>query len=160
MKYFVLICCVVILACNSASTTTPSTDSTATAEPVTVQPDTAAAIVTPSCYAHQTSNNIVLLKLDAVQPTVSGHLTYDFMGQDKHDGAIRGTMHGDTLYADYKFTLKGKQYVRQVAFLRRGEVFIEGTGETKQEGGTTVFSNTDSVNFNGVILKEVPCTQP
>lgn len=158
MRYILVLCYAFIVGCNNNTSTTPSTDSIVTVTPVTVQPDTAAVIVTPSCYAHQTSNNIVLLELNSVNP-VSGKLTYDIMGQDKNEGAITGSMRGDTLYADFNFLLKGKQTVREVAFLRRGEVFVEGTGDTKPGPGKMVFSKPDSLNFNGVTLKEVPCAK-
>ena len=149
------------MACNNNSTTTTSNDSTNTATSAPVQTDTAAAIVTPSCYAHQTSNNLVLLKLNTVRPTVSGHLTYAIMGKDENEGTISGTMRGDTLFADYNFMSEGKRSVRQVAFLRKGHAFVEGYSDTEQKGDTVIFSKTDTLNFNGtMILTEVPCTRP
>jgi hypothetical protein len=136
-------------------------DSTSTATPVTVQKDTATPIITPSCYANQTSNNLVMLRLHSVRPTVSGHLTYAIMGKDKNDGTISGSMRGDTLLADYTFMSEGKRSVRQVAFLRRGNAFIEGYGDTEQKGDRIIFSNADTLNFNGtMVLEELPCTRP
>jgi hypothetical protein len=159
MKNYFLICCAVFVACNNSNTTTTSTDSTSTAPSEIVQTDTAAAIETPSCYAHQTSNNIVLLKLNMVRPSVTGRLTYDIMGKDKNEGTISGTMRGDTLYADYTFMSEGKRSVRQVAFLRQGDAFIEGYADIEQRGDTMLFSKTDTLNFNGtMILKQIPCT--
>ena len=147
------------MACNNNSTTTTSKDSTNTATSAPVQTDTAAAIVTPSCYAHQTSNNLVLLKLNTVRPAVSGHLTYAIMGKDENEGTISGTMRGDTLFADYNFMSEGKRSVRQVAFLRKGDAFVEGYSDTEQKGDTVIFSKTDTLNFNGtMILQAVPCT--
>src|SRR5688572_15887980 len=161
MKNFFLIWCVIFIACNNDSTTATSKDSTSTATPATVQQDTATPIVTPSCYANQTSNNLVLLKLHTVRPIVSGHLTYAIMGKDENDGPISGTMRGDTLLADYTFMSAGKRSVRQVAFLRRGNAFIEGYGDSEQKGDRRIFSNADTLSFNGtMILEEVPCTRP
>lgn len=156
MRHFLLVCCVVFMSCNNDSATATSNDSISTENLATVQADTSAAIATPSCYAHQTSNNLVLLKLNTVRPTVSGELTYAIMGKDRNEGSITGTMRGDTLIADYTFMSEGKQSVRQVAFLRKGETFIEGYGDSEQKGDRMIFS--DTLNFNGtMILKEVPC---
>ena len=161
MKYFLLIWSAIVMACNNDSKTSTLKDSTSTAPSAILQTDTAAAIVTPSCYTLQTSNNLVLLKLESVQPTVSGELTYAIMGKDKNEGTIRGTMRGDTLFADYNFMSEGKQSVRQVAFLRRGKTFVEGYGDSEQKGDSMIFSNTDTLNFNGtMVLNEVPCTYP
>lgn len=154
MKYLVLICCAVVMACNNDTSTAAAKDSTS----INVQADTTAAIATPSCYAHQTSNNLVMLKLNTLNPSVSGHLTYAFMGKDKNEGTISGTMRGDTLMAYYNFMSEGKRSVRQVAFLRQSGAFIEGYAEPEQHGDSIVFSNLDSLSFNGtIILREVPC---
>lgn len=161
MKYFVLICCAVVWACNNDSKMATSKDSTSATTSVTVQTDPTVAIDSPSCYAYQTSNNLVMLKLNKISPAVSGELTYDFMGKDKNEGTISGTMRGDTLYAHYNFMSEGKQSVRQVAFLRKGDAFVEGHGDSHQKGDSMVFSSRDSLNFNGtIVLKEVPCTYP
>ena len=161
MKYYLLICYVIVLACNSDSTTSRSDDSTSNTALDAEKADTAAPIVTPSCYALQTSNNIVWLKLNMVRPAVSGQLTYNIMGKDKNDGIITGSMRGDTLFAYYNFKSEGKQSVRQVVFLRRGSAFVEGYGDQEQKGDSMMFSKRDSLNFNGtMILKEVPCVQP
>ena len=158
MKNFYLICFTVFVACNNNSTTGTSKDSTGNAAAEAMHTDTSAPIVTPSCYAHQTSNNLVLLKLDMVHPSVSGRLTYDIMGKDKNEGTIKGIMRGDTLFADYNFMSEGKRSVRQVIFLRRGNTFIEGYGEVEQKGDSTIFSKTDTLNFNGtMVLQETPC---
>jgi hypothetical protein len=158
MKYFLLISCAVVMGCNNDSTSTTSKDSTSTASSPIVKTNTADSMVTPSCYAHQTSNNLVLLKLNTVRPNVSGYLTYAIMGKDKNEGIISGTMRGDTLFAHYNFMSEGKQSVRQVAFLKKGDSFVEGYGDSQQKGDSMIFSNRDTLNFNGtMILNEVPC---
>ena len=80
------------------------------------------------------------------------------MGKDKNDGTIMGSMHGDTLIAHYKFMSEGKQSVRQIAFLRRGNAFVEGYGDMEQKGDSMIFSRSDSLSFNGtIVLEQVPC---
>jgi hypothetical protein len=135
-----------------------SDDSTRTIAPKTVQTDTTTRDSVFSCYAHQTSNNLVMLRLKTISHEISGHLTYDIMGKDKNDGTIMGSMHGDTLIAHYKFMSEGKQSVRQIAFLRRGNAFVEGYGDMEQKGDSMVFSRIDSLSFNGtIVLEQVPC---
>lgn len=159
MRYLVLVSCLCIMACTNEHKTTPAEDSTDTTVSKTMQADTGATVV-PACYAHQTSNNLVLLKLTALVPQVAGNLTYDFLGKDKNEGTISGKMSGDTLFADYRFMLKGKEAVREVAFLKRGGAFVEGTADIQQDGDTVKFSKTDTLSFSGPELKLVPCPQP
>lgn len=156
MRYFILMFAVIIISCNNNNGAgTADDDSTSV-----VQSDTA-QITLPSCYTLQTSNNLVLLKLETMHPTVSGQLTYEIMGKDKNDGTIEGTMSGDTLFANYNFMSEGIRSVREVAFLKKGDSLIEGFGNVKQQGDTMVFTNTDSLNFDGsMVLKETPCTYP
>ena len=158
MKYFLLIYCVVVLACNNESSTATTNDSTNTAMPAYLQADSASAIEVPSCYTLQTSNNLVLLKLNAVSPTISGQLTYEIMGKDKNDGTLSGVMRGDTLFAHYNFMSEGKRSVRQVAFLKKGNAFVEGYADVEQKGDSMIFSTRDTLDFNGsMVLEKVPC---
>lgn len=160
MRYLLLFCCAVVMACNNDSPGATTNDSTSVETPVMAKTHTP-AVVTPSCYALQTSNNLILLQLDRVDSIVSGRLTYDIMGKDKNEGTISGSMRGDTFLADYHFKSGQKRFVRKVAFLRKGDAFIEGYGDLKQEGDSIVSSKTDPLNFNSAtILEEVPCTKP
>ena len=69
------------------------------------------------CYSFIKHKDTVLLKMDQFPNVVTGILSYHFYEKDSNNGDIDGTLHGDTLIADYKFMSEGKPSVRQVAFL-------------------------------------------
>jgi hypothetical protein len=102
----------------------------------------------PQCYAHTSATDTVRLTLQATQPTVTGQLTYHYFEKDRNQGTISGTMHGDTLLADYTFQSEGTTSVRQVAFLRRDIGFIEGFGPVVERQGKTVFEKPHALTFD------------
>lgn len=115
--------------------------------PATQEP-TAAAATGPQCFAHTTATDTIRLTLQTTQPTVTGQLTYHYFEKDRNRGTISGTMHGDTLRADYTFQSEGTTSVRQVAFLRRDIGFIEGFGPVAERGGKTVFTQPHALTFD------------
>jgi hypothetical protein len=159
MKYSFLFLCSVLAACNNNSTTLNADDTTGNG---TVTMDTTAIATSTNntaCFAYQSANDTVLLTLTAIEPNVLGNLVYVYSGKDKNSGTVAGTMRGDTLLADYTFMSEGKSSVRQVAFLRKSDGFVEGYGDSKMEGGKTFFKNTGALTFgNTMILKKLPCT--
>lgn len=102
----------------------------------------------PQCYAHTTATDTIRLTLQTTPPTVTGQLTYHYLEKDRNQGSIRGTMHGDTLLADYTFQSEGVTSVRQVAFLRRDIGFIEGFGPVVERQGRLVFAQPRTLQFD------------
>lgn len=123
-----------LAACHEQSTQT-------TQEP-------AAAATGPQCYAHLTATDTIRLTLQTTQPTVTGQLTYHYYEKDRNQGTIRGTMHGDTLLADYTFQSEGTTSVRQVAFLRRDIGFIEGFGPVVERQGKLLFEQPRTLQYD------------
>lgn len=114
----------------------------------TTQAPTATAPTGPQCYAYRTETDTVRLTLQTTQPTVTGQLTYRYFEKDRNQGTIKGTMHGDTLLADYTFQSEGTTSVREVAFLRRDTGFIEGYGPVTELQGKTVFKLPRTLHFD------------
>jgi hypothetical protein len=102
----------------------------------------------PQCYAYATAQDTVRLTLQTTQPSVTGQLSYRYFEKDRNQGTIRGTMHGDTLLADYTFQSEGTTSVRQVAFLHRDTGFIEGFGAVAERQGQTVFAQPHTLQFD------------
>ena len=122
------------------------------------QEPTAAAATGPQCYAHTSATDTIRLTLQTTQPTVTGQLTYHYYEKDRNQGTISGTMHGDTLLADYTFQSEGTTSVRQVAFVRRGSGFIEGYGDIAERNGKTVFEKPHALQFDAKnLLSPVAC---
>ncbi len=113
-----------------------------------------------ACYASVMGPDTMLLSLKTMGEEVTGSLTYNFYEKDDNQGTLRGEMRGDTLLADYTFQSEGTESIRQVAFLKRGEGFVEGYGDIEDQGGKMVFKNAASLDFNsGTSFAKVPCTE-
>lgn len=114
--------------------------------------------VGPQCYAYVTATDTVRLTLQTERPAVTGQLAYRYFEKDRNQGTIRGTMHGDTLLADYTFQSKGRQSMCQVAFLRRDIGFVEGFGAVAERRGKAVFAQPRTLQFDAkYTLLPVPC---
>ena len=111
------------------------------------QPVTLASAAEPRCYAYTTGQDTVRLTLQTTQPAVTGELAYHYFEKDQNRGTIRGTLHGDTLRADYTFQSEGRESVREVAFLRRGAGWVEGYGDVAEQAGKMVFKQPAALRF-------------
>ena len=70
-------------------------------------------------------------------------------------GPIQGGMRGDVLLANYTFFSEGVSSIRQIAFKKEQDYFIEGFGAN---GDKTVFKDPGSLQFNDAVkLKAVDC---
>lgn len=110
------------------------------------------------CYEYVQGNDTVQANLLVQSNDVSGELTYKLFEKDKNSGAIIGTIHGDTLNAEYTFMSEGTSSVRQVVFLRKNKSLIEGFGESEEKEGKMVFKDKRKLNFSeNMVLNEIPC---
>ena len=110
------------------------------------------------CYSYINNKDTVLLKTKYTGDSVTGTVVYNFFEKDKNTGTIQGQINDDLLIADYTFISEGMSSVRQVAFKKSGNNFIEGYGDIEDINGKIVFKNIDSLNFNhSMVLKEVDC---
>ena len=104
-----------------------------------------------------TGKDSMLMQIVIENNSAVGQLHYRFYEKDKSGGTFFGDMHGDTLIADYKFMSEGMESEREVAFLRKGETFIEGYGDEEDKDGRKVFKNINSLQFKGQPLQRVDC---
>ena len=107
-----------------------------------------------------------ILKEDTITMTIvmkgsqitDGQLSYHFFEKDKSDGTLKGQMKGDTLFANYTFMSEGKQSVREVAFLKQDNAYIEGYGELQESDGKMIFKNPGALKFDSkTILSKAEC---
>lgn len=107
-----------------------------------------------------------ILKEDTIAMTLivkdreitDGQLSYHFVEKDKNDGTLKGQIKGDTIFADYTFMSEGKQSIREVAFLKQGNAYIEGYGEVKEVNGKMIFVNPRQLKFDSkTILSKTEC---
>jgi len=110
------------------------------------------------CYANMNGRDTIFLKLEKFPNVVTGILKYKLYEKDANHGELDGMLYGDTLIADYKFESEGKESIRQVAFLIKGNIVKEGYGDMEEKKGKMVFKNTGRINFNnGLQLNEIAC---
>ena len=113
---------------------------------------------TNHCYAFTSGKDSVFMEIVIAGNLVTGNLTYKLFQKDKNEGTLQGTIKGDTLIADYKFMSEGTESVREVAFLKKGNDFIEGYGAAEEKNGGMIFKNANTINYSSnVILKPVEC---
>lgn len=146
---------VVMMSCQNGANLNSNNDSlqqaTDTAKSITINSGT-------HCFAYLNNNDSVLLSLTINGKWATGKLLYALYEKDKNEGSIKGQFYGDTLLADYTFFSEGVRSVRQVVFLRKGNVFQEGYGSMKENNGRLLFSHLSEIYFTGnVLLLPVDC---
>ena len=110
------------------------------------------------CFAFTNNNDSIFLTVTIKGKLATGNLIYALREKDRTRGTIKGQFYGDTLLADYFFISEGKQSIRQVIFLRKGNIFQEGYGSMKVENGKLVFTHISDISFTGnVVLLPVDC---
>jgi hypothetical protein len=135
-----------LIACNNEST-----EHTATEPTIAVQEINA-------CYTSSNKKDSILLQLNILGTRVKGEMSYHIFEKDRNQGTLRGKMMGDTIIADYSFLSEGKQSIRQVAFLRKGNALSEGYGEMINNNNIMTFSNTAALDFSkGAQLQKTNC---
>lgn len=112
------------------------------------------------CYRAILKKDTISLTLNMKNSQLSsGNLSYNFYEKDKNEGALVGEMKGDTLYADYTFISEGTSSVREVAFLKKGDSYVEGFGDVVDDNkGKVTFKDKKQLKFDGiVVLSKVDC---
>jgi len=142
---FVFSSILVFTACNNnaeQSSATAETKDTVKQEEIKIQ------VPNMVCYLNVTGKDSIFLKTEIFPNVVTGSLKYKFYEKDNNNGEIDGTLHGDTLIANYKFMSEGVQSVRKVMFLITGNAATEiyETTESKE----TVFKK-------GTVLEKISC---
>jgi len=146
---------VILTSCNNESKKT--NDDTTTKD--TLKPvENKIMIPTSACYSSMKGKDTFKLKVEVFPNVVTGKLMYDFNEKDSNNGTFNGMLHGDTLLADYKFTSEGKLSTRQVIFLLKDSIAIEGFGELEEKEGKMIIKDLKKVSFEkGIIFKKVEC---
>jgi hypothetical protein len=116
-------------------------------------------VVVGDCYMSVSGQDSILMQFVIENTSVAGQLHYRLTEKDKSGGALFGEMRGDTLIADYKFISEGIEAEREVAFLRRGNEFVEGFGDSEDKEGRVVFKNVSALRFEGQPLHKTDCDQ-
>ena len=119
------------------------------------EPQAANAI---NCYRSINNNDTVLLTTKDSGGVITGTLVYHLSEKDKNTGTIQGNIKDSLLVADYTFMSEGTTSVRQVAFKKTANGFVEGYGDMEEKDGKMIFKNTGALTFNNItVLSNVDC---
>ncbi len=114
---------------------------------------------TKECYMGVFKSDTVLLSYTLNGADATGKLQYNFFEKDKADGSLSGTMKGDTLFANYIFVSEGITSEREVVFLKKDSILIEGYGDIADDNkGKTVFKDKRKLFFDSkTVLTKTDC---
>ena len=111
-----------------------------------------------NCYQYAMAGNEVMLTINYNGDSIIGDLNYAFKEKDRNIGKIIGSMQGDTLFATYHYTSEGFLGKREVAFLKDGESFVEGSSILDPKTGEPDFSDHSKITFaDGSRLQLTAC---
>ena len=138
-----------IVSCNTSPTRNSALDTKKSASDSTFN----------ICYSSVAKKDTVLLNAHMSGDSITGSLGYKLYEKDQNNGSILGKMYGDTLRAMYTFMSEGKSSVRQVAFLKQNDDFVELYGNSKMEDGKMVFENRSTLKFSDAMaLQKESCS--
>lgn len=142
---------VLFTACQSNNSEKTTTDTDA--------PDTNIVPVSQQyCYKYIKDKDTATLTMMSSGPITTGELKYNLYEKDKNSGIFEGELRGDTLIVEYTFNSEGKESVRQVAFLKKGDQLIEGFGDVEEKNGKMIFKDKSKVTFgNSMVFNKVDC---
>jgi hypothetical protein len=111
-----------------------------------------------ACYHYVGGSDSIRMQLIIADSVIKGTLLYDAAGRESQAGFFTGQVRGDTLFAEYTFKAGRQAGVREVAFLRRKDGLLEGTGPSENRSGKTVYANPSALTFpEERLLKAVDC---
>lgn len=111
-----------------------------------------------TCYAYIKGKDTAHLSLITTGVASTGELNYKWFEKDQNSGSVEGEMHGDTLVTNYTFNSEGRQSVRQVVFLKKGDQMVEGFGEVEEKEGKVRFKDLAKLKFdNSVVFEKIAC---
>ncbi len=159
-KLFYLFCIILTaIGCqNNQPNNMSETVSADTAKPFVDSVTTVQTSNGKNCFAYIKNQDTILLTLNLKDTLATGKLVYNLYEKDKNTGTFNGFLRHDTLIANYTFLSEGMTSVRQVAFLLKGDILQQGSGNMKDQNGRLVFTNKKDIVFdNNILLEAVDC---
>lgn len=111
-----------------------------------------------SCYAFTNGKDSISMSIEINNNKAEGDLNFNYYEKDSNKGTFSGNMEADTLWANYIFMSEGVKSTREIVFLRKGNIWIQGYGEVIEKNGEYVFANHEDIRFdNNFALGKVDC---
>lgn len=100
------------------------------------------------CFASGSGQMRADLRYNISGSTVIGNLSYNTVDGENKNGRFDGVIRGDTLFARHVFLHLGFRQQKEVLMLRKGDVWVAGSGETVDRKGTIRFSDRTKLSFS------------
>jgi hypothetical protein len=144
--FCLLLACIGLESCNK-SQSQKDVDAPSLAEkPISVQ-----------CYKAMYEKDTIDLKIKSLKNgKITGEMVMKVFNNAKKVGKINGEFRGDTLFADYSFTLVANDkvvYKNPMALLKRGNELILGNGKIETYLGASYFAKGVPIDFDSVKYK-------
>ena len=148
---------VVLFNCNkkpeAPAANEVSADTAATTEKVT---DTLGA--KSFCYMGVTGKDTVFVSIDDNLGTITGKMATKNSEKDSNKGTLSGIKSGDTLKLTYEFASEGMTSKRDIFFIQKENILIEGIGNQKDENGIMRYADEKKIDYKGgQNLKSADC---
>ena len=142
--FCLLLTCIVFVSCNKNQ---KEADAQALSEqPISVQ-----------CYKALYEKDTIDLKINTLKSgKITGDMVMKVFNKAEKVGKITGEFRGDTLFADYSFTLVANDkvtYKNPLALLKRGSELILGNGKIETYLGASYFAKGEPIDFDRVKYK-------
>lgn len=153
-----------LLSCNNSNNNNrvernapDSTTQLQKLDTVKINTDTIAQVKTltgTNCFAYTKNNDTILLEMNVKNGIIAGKLIYNLYEKDKNTGEVDGILRNDTLLANYTYMSEGTRSVRQIIFLVKGNILVQGSGSMKEQNGRFIFTDKKDINFNSNLILE------
>ncbi len=111
-----------------------------------------------SCYSFNNGKDSIRMSIEIDNNKAKGDLRFNYYEKDSNTGTFIGSLNGDTLWANYTFISEGIESNREVVFLKKGDMWIQGYGEIMEKNKAVAFVNHDDIRFdNNFALEKVEC---
>jgi hypothetical protein len=110
------------------------------------------------CYMSVVGKDTVFASIDDNLGTITGKMSYKNHEKDSSKGDVSGFKSGDTLKLTYEFESEGTKSKRDIFFIQKDNILMEGIGDQKNEDGQMKYANESKINYNaGNKLKASDC---
>ncbi|MFI0490719.1 hypothetical protein [Flavobacterium sp.] len=120
--------------------------------------------VSSQCYKAIYENDTISLKVNTLKSgKISGDMVMKIDNMPKKEGKVAGEFRGDTLFVAYTFIQGANDkmtFKNPMAFLKRGNELILGSGKIQTTMGASYFVKGEPIDFERVKYKftNVDCT--
>lgn len=144
-------------ACQSASTdTTQASDTTASEVVVAADAAPEEQPYAELCFLEAIGKDSTIVNIAIQGDSVTGEMKWQPYEKDGAVGILKGKISGQTITADYVYTIEGSEQVEEKIFVLYEDKMIEKRGPLEDKNGKLVLKDPTKTT-DGAILKKVDC---